>query len=74
MTDQDTQRRRYQPLGPIPYNNTGFFQWIYVASLRASITTVPAAVQAPLTAAPTLITGMVARARARCAQRPTWSK
>lgn len=58
MIDQDTHRKNYQPIGPIPYNNTGFYQWLYVPSIKAAITSLPSANTGPLTAAPTLITGM----------------
>ncbi len=58
MTDQDTHRGAYQPQVPIIYNQNRVYQWVYVSGIKAAITSVPALVAAPVTAAPTLITGM----------------
>lgn len=58
MTDQDTHRKNYQPIGAIPYNTTNVYKWLYVAGIKAAIATLPTSIAAPLTAPPTLITGM----------------
>jgi hypothetical protein len=58
MIDQDSRRQPYQPQGVIPYNNTAIYEWFYQASIKAAITSMPTTNTAPLTAPPTLITGM----------------
>lgn len=58
MIDQAVKRGAYQPIGVIPPNDCASYSWFYQAGVKAALATMPAANTAPLTAPPTLITGM----------------
>lgn len=42
MTDQDSRREPYQPIGPIPTGNERVHRWYYNSGARAAVTTIPA--------------------------------
>ncbi len=59
MSDQDTHREAYQPKKALTYGNTATYKWLYVAGIKSAVTSsTTMGGGAPLTAPPTLITGM----------------
>lgn len=58
MSDQAVKRQAYQPIGVIPPGDVASYTWFYQAGVKSALTTMPTSNVAPLTAPPTLITGM----------------
>ena len=57
MTDQDSRRQPYQPLGMLPNQGSQVYSWLYSASIKPGYATVPA-VSFPPTAPGTASTGI----------------